>query len=240
MIRLIKNAVSRRGMGAERGAKRGAAWSALVAMLALVLAGSSGGFWPRTAAASERRADAGKAPFAAQFAIADFDGDAQPDLASVQAGAGGNNRVLYLIDFRLSSGLRWTYGLTASPGGVRLASRDVNGDDLPDVVVTSSLTGEPLAVFVSDGRGNFTRSAPEMYPEAYRATGTSLAAQDDGTDDRGGAEISRAVPAKCESNARIAVPEKRPFLTATDFCRADDAAQKAWLGRAPPDCETSL
>ena len=227
-------------MGAMRSAKRGAGWSALMAILALVLAGSAGGFWPRTAAAAERRADAGKAPFAAQFAIADFDGDAQPDLASVQAGAGGNNRVLYLIDFRLSSGLRWTYGLTASAGGVRLASRDVNGDALPDVVVTSSLTGEPLAVFVNDGRGNFTRSAPEAYPEAYRTTGTSLAAQSDRTDDRSGAEISRAVPAKCERFARIGVQDKRPFLTVTDFCRADDTAQKAWLARAPPDSKTSL
>src|SRR5262250_1899356 len=161
-------------------------WQALTAVLAL-----TAGLWPQSATVAPRHEQAAKAPFAAQFAIADFAGDQKPDLASVRAGAGSSSRVLYLIDVRLSTGLRRTYGLEGSAGGVRLTSRDVNGDHLLDVVVTSTLTGEPLAVFLNDGRGNFTRSAPARYPEAYRDAGDSLSTANGGDQDRSGAEITR-------------------------------------------------
>lgn len=202
------------------------AWLALFALAV--------GLCSPSAHAAPHHETAAKAPFAAQFAIADFDGDAKPDLASVRFGAAGSSRVLYLIDLRLSGGSRHTYGLEGAAGGVRLASRDVNGDQLLDLVVTSTLTGEPLAVFLNDGRGNFTRSEPAKYPEAFRDTHDSLSTANATDDDRTGAELSRTAPACNTRVERVAANEGQRLPAIPDFRSGNLTGQVAWLGRAPP------
>src|ERR1700720_2791049 len=70
-----------------------------------------------------------------QFAIADFDGDRRPDLATVHVGQSSSWSTHYWIAFQLSGGSRQTLGITAPTGGLRITSRDVNGDSFLDVVV---------------------------------------------------------------------------------------------------------
>jgi len=102
-----------------------------------------------------------------QFAIADFDGDSRPDLATVQAGVSSSWDTHYWIAFQLSSGPRQTLGITAPNGGLHITSRDVNGDDFLDVVVTTAWTNRPVAVLLNDGQGKFRASSPSAFPGAF-------------------------------------------------------------------------
>jgi len=104
---------------------------------------------------------------ASEFAIADFDGDRQPDLAVVQVGQRDSRNARYWISFELSSGSRQGFPITAPTGGLQIASRDVNGDGFLDVIVTTLWTSQPVAVLLNDGRGNFRLAGPSAFPEAF-------------------------------------------------------------------------
>src|SRR5215475_6550435 len=114
--------------------------------------------------ADARSAAEGMARAGSHFAIADFDGDSRPDMATVQAGLGGAADKRYRIDFELSAGVRQSIGLTAPAGGLEIASRDVNGDRNLDLVVTTAWLSQPVAVLLNDGHGNFTYREAASFP----------------------------------------------------------------------------
>lgn len=124
--------------------------------------------------AAGKRADAriwqGSQDFASSasthFAIADFDGDHQPDLATVEVGQTERSDSRYLIRFALSTGKRPTIGVTAPVGGVQIDSRDVNGDNVMDLIVVTAWLHHPVAVLLNDGHGNFSVSDPVLFPLA--------------------------------------------------------------------------
>src|SRR5580692_4408488 len=103
-----------------------------------------------------------------QFALADFDGDHRPDLVGVQAGQGNVVRTNYWIQLQLSAAGQQTISLVAPSGGLQIAARDVNGDQIPDLILTTTWLGQPVAIFINDGHGTFTRVAPDAFPEAFR------------------------------------------------------------------------
>lgn len=135
---------------------------------AVWLAGLILGVCFQTVCAIGLRADAPSSMGAsgAPFAIADFDGDRLPDLASVQVAHIRNSETLYGIRFELSSGARQSIDITAPVGGLQLAPRDVNGDHFLDVVVSTVLLHRPVAVLLNDGHGNFVLKDPAAFPEA--------------------------------------------------------------------------
>jgi hypothetical protein len=98
-----------------------------------------------------------------RFAIADFDGDSRPDLATVQVGKISASQARYWIHFELSAGARQLIDVTAPVGGVEIAPRDVNGDDILDLVVTTAWLNRPVAVLLNDGHGNFTYQDASAY-----------------------------------------------------------------------------
>jgi hypothetical protein len=102
------------------------------------------------------------------FVIADFDGDRKPDLATVQTSGNGLRESRYSICFQLSTGLRQKFGLTAPIGGLQLDSRDVNGDHLTDLIVSTTWFGRPVAILLNDGHGKFTLVDPNEFPSAQR------------------------------------------------------------------------
>lgn len=91
----------------------------------------------------------------ADFAFADFDGDRMPDLASVQAGPELASRTRYWIRFDFSLGNARTFAVTGPTGGLQIVSRDVNGDSFLDLIISTRLANEPVAVLLNDGAGNF-------------------------------------------------------------------------------------
>jgi hypothetical protein len=169
-----------------------------------------------------------------QFAIADFDGDTRPDLATVQVGPGNSSNALYRIRFQLSSGPRQTIDVTAPSGGVALSSRDVNGDTFPDVIVTASLTNRPVAVLLNDGRGNFTASDPSVFPAAFATSDNSWNFRSDQIKDASVALVSRYSSGEYEERGRSLLPANEarlPISHSSDFAGLCAVVS---FGRAPP------
>lgn len=100
------------------------------------------------------------------FAIADFDGDLRPDLMVVQSVSNRDSVTGYRVEIRLSTGGRQSIYLAEPSGGLRIAARDVNGDHIPDLIISSAARDESLAVFFNDGRGAFRWANPSTYSRA--------------------------------------------------------------------------
>jgi len=101
----------------------------------------------------------------AHFAIADFDGDLQPDLAMVRVARDGAPFSEYFVDLRLSTGTRQPIGILGPSGGLEITPKDVNGDKLTDLVVTSQFDAKFLAIFLNDGKGNFRQAERSEFPQ---------------------------------------------------------------------------
>src|ERR1700733_6033904 len=84
-----------------------------------------------------------------QFAIADFDGDHQPDEARIQAVRGPTGK--YTIRLRLSGEGEQSIQLAAPGSGLQIEARDVNADNRVDLVVVTAWFRRPVAIFLNDG-----------------------------------------------------------------------------------------
>jgi hypothetical protein len=170
-----------------------------------------------------------------QFAIEDFDGDSKPDIATVVEGRRGEVDNHYWISFQLSSGGSENIDLAAPAGGLDISSRDVNGDDFVDVVVTTAGTNRPVAVLLNNGAGSFTTSDPSAFPDAFRKSYNFWSGLTE--------ELREASPAFCSrlsssdldaSNGTFSLPvEMRVFAGRSDRLETRDA-DVSCLGRAPP------
>jgi len=170
-----------------------------------------------------------------QFAIADFDGDSRPDLATVQAGVSSSWDAHYWIAFQLSSGPRQTLGITAPTGGLQITSRDVNGDSFLDVVVTTAWTNRPVAVLLNDGQGNFRASSPSAFPGAFTTSEKSWACTTDEVKDATAVLLSRYPTGNCSEVSRFSPPQNAAGLLLPWAPRSSAlSVVVSFLGRAPP------
>src|SRR5258706_2034112 len=92
------------------------------------------------------------------WAFADFDGDNRPDVATTRMQ--GRDRYSLQLDLstRREDGLHRKGALPALPSsilGLHLTPRDVDGDHDLDIVITSGLSYQPVAVWINDGTGQF-------------------------------------------------------------------------------------
>src|ERR1700739_273681 len=99
------------------------------------------------------------------FVIADLDGDLEPDWALVETGSARSASTNYSIRLQFSAGAKTAIGVIAPHGGLRVAARDVNGDDKLDLIVTSNLDADFVEVLLNDGHGNFSVAEQGAYPE---------------------------------------------------------------------------
>ena len=94
------------------------------------------------------------------FAIDDFDGDLAPDIASVEPVSDNSEGTTYIIQLQFGSGKRRSICLTAPWRDVRIVARDVSGDRMPDLIISSAWTEEPYAVLINEGNGAFSTVDP--------------------------------------------------------------------------------
>lgn len=118
------------------------------------------------------------------LAVADFDGDWKPDVAFIEISKVGRVHADYDIHFEFSTAKRVSLRVNALPGELRIAARDINSDDLPDVVVTSAATEHVVAVFLNQGHGTFSQAESNLYPGIPRESGTFLRDPDSSLSDR--------------------------------------------------------
>jgi hypothetical protein len=168
------------------------------------------------------------------FAVADFDGDHRPDLVGVQTGQSGVSRANYWIQLQLSASGRQTISIVAPAGGLQIAARDVNGDRIPDLILTTTWLRQPVAIFINDGRGTFTRVEPAAFPEAFRESQTDWDSSTDRIPDsvgvppssRAGLNTTTARLPHAGPQDRVATPTSRGFLPSP--------LSNSSPGRAPP------
>ena len=119
------------------------------------------------AGSSTRRSPAASLGSSSNFAIADFDGDQRPDLATVEVQKINSSKITrYSIRFQLTAGIAQVFGVTAPSGGLQIVARDVNGDNTLDVLVTTVLQHEQVAVLLNDGHGKFRLADASEFPAA--------------------------------------------------------------------------
>jgi hypothetical protein len=170
-----------------------------------------------------------------QFAIEDFDGDSRPDIATVVEGRSGAADDHYRIRFQLSSGGSQNIDLTAPLGGLDLSSRDVNGDDFLDVVVTTAGTNRPVAVLLNDGAGIFTASDPSAFPRAFRKSSHFWRVMTEELREASPAFYSRLFSSYLEvRNGRFLLPVEIEVFARQSNRLETLAAVVSYLGRAPP------
>jgi hypothetical protein len=172
---------------------------------------------------------------APQFVIADFDGDLRPDLASVQAEHSTATGSTYWIHLRVAGIERQPISLVAPVGGLTIEARDVNGDHAIDLVLTAAWTERPIAIFLNDGHGDFSRAATNAFPSAFSHSETEI-----GDDRKQIADTLGAIPPR--SHAGIHPASKDRLLAgiraqARRSLRAGfvrDPLVGSHAGRAPP------
>lgn len=168
------------------------------------------------------------------IAIADFDGDSRPDLASVEAAPSSSRNTRYWIAFHLSAGAGRIVGITAPTGGLQIASMDVNGDSFPDVVVTTLWTNQPVAILLNDGLGNFTPSNPSEFPNAFADSTASWTGAPDEIRDATALLVSRGLLGDCRTGRRALQVTTARLLTARTISAMLAAFLLPSVGRAPP------
>lgn len=108
------------------------------------------------------------------FAVADFDGDRRPDLASVQARQNTCASSDYSIQIELSDVGRQSLHLLAPVGGLVIEARDVDGNHTIDLVLSTAWRKQPVAIFLNDGHGTFSRAEPAAFPGAFSKCQTNF------------------------------------------------------------------
>ncbi len=175
----------------------------------------------------------GASAISPRFAIADFDGDSQPDLATVEVGQITASRARYWILFKLTAGPQQFIGVTAPVGGIEIAPRDVNGDRSLDLIVTTTWLNRPVAVLLNDGHGNFTLRDPVAFPATVWSYETSLYPAN--IEIRDVAAVFTRLPGHFARNEKISeVPQTsgRPIFEISHDLAFSVAISV--LGRAPP------
>jgi hypothetical protein len=171
---------------------------------------------------------------AAHFAIADFDGDSRPDLATVETGLIGAAHAHYWIGLRMSAGARQMIGVNGPVGGLEIAPRDVNGDNILDLVVSAAWLKSPVAVLLNDGHGNFTVRDPAAFSAALTPPGRTLDAPNPRnpefaivTSARGGSDL-------IANQGAVTSAEDSEEILSSDSLRIEFSLATRSLGRAPP------
>jgi hypothetical protein len=168
------------------------------------------------------------------FAIADFDGDNRPDLATVEIGQVTASNARYWIGFKMTAAAPQLIPVTAPLGGLEITSRDVNGDNTLDLVVTTSYLRNPVAILVNDGHGHFTLTDPAAFssvlatPEIIWTSPNLLSS-----------EATLALPARISQDCALthrASPASLPSAARTPSLspRRSGILAVSSLGRAPP------
>ena len=109
------------------------------------------------------------------WATADFDGDERLDIAAAHFQGYANAGYSLRVEIEFSAGgARDSFSLSSWYEGLSLAAPDVDGDRDPDLVFTSAVFHEPVAVWLNDGRGGFRPARLDWRPAACRNDDDSI------------------------------------------------------------------
>ncbi len=98
-------------------------------------------------------------------AVADFDGDAAPDIAISRPDGASGAGYRYRIDVQLSRYPSSTFFIESADAalGLEITPRDVDGDRDLDLVITAGGSHRPIAIWLNDGEGGFSPGELDGY-----------------------------------------------------------------------------
>jgi hypothetical protein len=172
------------------------------------------------------------------FAIADFDGDRRPDLATAEIERSDARFTRYLIRLQFTAGARQSgqsIGVTGAFGLPQISAVDVNGDHALDLVITTAGQRRPIAVLLNDGRGKFSLANPSDFPAAAFDSPWHLAPASHQIQDAAVLIPSRTPQAEAQNPRHAFAPRRLAearFSTSRGF--PPDPLRSSPLGRAPP------
>jgi len=169
-----------------------------------------------------------------QFAIADFDGDRHPDLATVELVRFNPLHSRYSVSFQLSRGRLQTIALTGPAGGLLLLARDVNGDRALDVVLVTARRHELLAVLLNDGSGNFASADPGQFRINVVSSRTQLATSPSRIEDRAVLALVYSLPGDLVRDTLASPTQESGLASSRSLEIANSLSESCFLGRAPP------
>ena len=174
-------------------------------------------------------------PSTTHFAIADFDGDRQPDLASIRVARDGVPNAEYSLDLKFSSGPQPAISILGPAGGLQITSQDVNGDEFADLVVTSLFDSHFVAILLNDGSGHFQVADRASFPEVGKRTNSVLLSPEDTIADRITLRENRSTHGEEGAQAsRQKLPQHSAGKLPAPRVTVVSVLAPASAGRAPP------
>jgi hypothetical protein len=169
-----------------------------------------------------------------QFAIGDFDGDRQPDFATVETAHFNPLHSRYWISFQLSEGRAQSIGVTGPAGGLVLLARDVNGDRALDLILVTAWRHEPVAVLLNDGRGNFAAADTAQFRFDTFSASRQFRVTPARIDDRTMVAAQYSFAGNLERAQRVGADQERKLACPRSLEDASALFASASFGRAPP------
>ena len=195
----------------------------------------------RTAAPAAQDSSHAALRASSSFAIADFDGDRRPDLATAEIERSDSRFARYLIRLQFTAGpgqsaqSGQSIGVTGAFGLPQISAIDVNGDHALDLVITAAGQQQPIAVLLNDGRGKFSLANPSDFPAAAFDSPWRWASASHQLQDAAVLIPTRAPQAEAQNARHSFVPRQLAesrFSASRGF--PPDPLHSSPLGRAPP------
>lgn len=229
-----------RPLAANPVAPKRNAYGAAAAVLLCLLLGAATGIAVHRGPSAPIRLQAASLTLqpASSFAFADFDGDRQPDLATAEIERSGSGLTRYLIRLNPESGGRQpgqSIGVTGAFGLPEISALDVNGDHVPDLVITAAGQRQPIAILLNDGQGRFSVANPSDFPNARETSPSGMDAASRVVQDLAVLAPARSPQLDAGEAVQSSAPQRlatlrilgnRPFIP--------DSLRPASRGRAPP------
>jgi hypothetical protein len=174
--------------------------------------------------------------FGSNFAMGDFDGDSQPDLATVEEiNSIDSVGARYWITFHLSAGAEQALGFSGPIGGLRILPHDVNGDHALDLVVVARWKHQTVAIFLNDGFGSFTPADPSRFQTDLQPSDSEIRPAAAPSEHSAVLLGKKSAPGEPTESSRPYFLGRLPGLTFFAIARAPlHLLRSSVSGRAPP------
>jgi hypothetical protein len=94
-------------------------------------------------------------PWVSGWALADFDGDSQIDLATATSGRHDARGYAHEVSLKLSGVPPSSFIFRDRFANVQLSARDMDGDDDRDLLILEASSMQPVGIWLNDGAGHF-------------------------------------------------------------------------------------